>query len=106
MASLRQIRRRMKSIENIHEITKAMEMIAAFRFKKAEGRFSRSRAYLSEMENILANLSASSETLPPPGLPLPAPACPAGGRQAGGRQALFEKRKIAKKTLVVMTGDK
>ena len=85
MASLRQIRRRMKSIENIHEITRAMEMIAAFRFKKAEGRFSRSRAYLSEMENILANLSGSAENLTHP---------------------LFEKRKVAKKTLIVMTGDK
>src|SRR3989338_6478603 len=85
MASLRQIRRRMKSIENIHEITKAMEMIAAFRFKKAEVRFSRSRAYLSEMEAILANLSGSAENLTHP---------------------LFEKRKAVKKTLIVMTGDK
>ena len=85
MASLRQIKRRMKSIENIHEITKAMEMIAAFRFKKAEGRFSRSRAYLLEMENILSNLSAAAPNLSHP---------------------LFEKRKGFKKTLVVMTGDK
>ena len=52
MASLRQIKRRMKSVENIHEITAAMEMIAAFRFKKAEGRFSRSRAYLVELEKL------------------------------------------------------
>lgn len=75
----------MRSIENIHEITKAMEMIAAFRFKKAEGRFSRSRVYLSEMENILANLSGSVENLSHP---------------------LFEKRKIIRKALIVMTGDK
>ena len=85
MASLRQIRRRMKSIDNIHEITKAMGMIASFRFKRAENRFSRSRNYFLEMGNLVANLSAAAKELKDP---------------------LFEKRKIQKKALVVMTGDK
>lgn len=85
MASLRQIRRRMKSIENIHEITKAMEMIAAFRFKKAEGRFARSKAYFLEMEKLVSNLSGFATELSHP---------------------LFEKRAIKKKALIVMTGDK
>lgn len=85
MASLRQIKRRMKSVENINEITKAMEMIAAFRFKKAEGRFSKSRYYLSELETILANVSAAAANLKHP---------------------LFEKRELKKKTLLVLTGDK
>lgn len=86
MASLRQIRRRMKAIESITEITKAMEMISAFRFKKAENRFSRTRAYFAEMEKLAANLAAGS-----------------GARQG---QALFEPRIVARKALVVMTGDK
>jgi F-type H+-transporting ATPase subunit gamma len=85
MASLRQIRRRMKSIENIHEITKAMEMIAAFRFKKAENRFAKSKTYLTEMEKLVANLSAAATNLSHP---------------------LFEKRAVNKKALVLMTGDK
>lgn len=85
MASLRQIRRRMRSIENIHEITKAMEMIAAFRFKKAENRFSKSRHYLAEMEKLVANLSAAATEL---------------------RDPLFEKRDVRRKTLVLFTGDK
>ena len=85
MASLRQIRSRMKSIDNIHEITKAMEMIAAFRFKKAEGRFAKSKAYLKAMETLVANLSGSAENLMSP---------------------FFEKRVLRKKTLVVITGDK
>jgi F-type H+-transporting ATPase subunit gamma len=85
MASLRQIRQRMKAIHNIHGITKAMQMIAAFRFKKAEGRFSRSRAYFVEMEKLVANLSSAAADLKHP---------------------LFEKRKIQKKALVVITGDK
>src|SRR5262245_9983429 len=85
MASLRQIRRRMKSIHNIHGITKAMEMIAAFRFKKAENRFSRSRAYFREMERLVQNLAASATER---------------------SDALFEKRDVKKKALVVLTGDK
>ena len=85
MASLRQIKRRMKSIENIHEITKAMEMIAAFRFKKAENRFTRSKQYFIELERLFSNLSSSAETIENP---------------------LFEKRVIKKKALVLVTADK
>ena len=85
MASLRQIRRRMKSIGSIHEITKAMEMIAAFRFKRAETRFSKSKNYFSEMEKLVGNMAGAAGNL---------------------SQALFEKRAVKKKALVVMTGDK
>src|SRR3989338_3997683 len=85
MASLRQIRRRMRSISNIHEITKAMGMIAAFRFKKAENRFSRARNYFVEMESVVADLAGSAEGLDHP---------------------LFEHREPKRKALVVMTGDK
>ncbi len=75
----------MKSIKNIHEITKAMGMIAAFRFKKAELRFSRSRTYFREMEKLVANLAASASERKDP---------------------LFGGRDVKKKALVVMTGDK
>ena len=85
MASLRQIRRRMKSVESINEITKAMQMISTFRFKRAETRFSKIRVYLRELENILANLSASVTDL---------------------SHSLFEKRDIKSKALILMTGDK
>ena len=85
MSSLRQIKRRMKSIENIHEITKAMEMIAAFRFKRAENRFSKSRTYFLEIERLISNLSNASVNFHDP---------------------LFEKRQIRRKALVVVTADK
>lgn len=75
----------MKAIHNIHGITKAMGMIATFRFKRAENRFSRSRNYFLEMEKLVANLSSAAEELNNP---------------------LFEKRSVKKKALVVMTGDK
>ncbi|MBI3251911.1 MAG: F0F1 ATP synthase subunit gamma [Candidatus Omnitrophica bacterium] len=85
MASLRQIRRRMKSIENIHEITKAMEMIAAFRFKKAETRFMKARPYFLETEKLIADLSGAAGEV---------------------SHALFEKRAVKKKTLLVLAADK
>ncbi len=85
MASLRQIRQRMKAIHNIHGITKAMGMIATFRFKRAENRFSRSRNYFREMEKMVGNLSSAATDLKDP---------------------LFAERKVTKKALVVMTGDK
>ena len=76
----------MKAIHNIHGITKAMGMIATFRFKRAENRFSRSRNYFLELEKLVANLSAAAgEDLKDP---------------------LFETRKMKTKALVVMTGDK
>lgn len=85
MASLRQIRRRMKSVHSINSITKAMQMISTFRLKRAETRFSKIRTYLTELGGILSNLSASVTNLEHP---------------------LFEKRDVKKKTLIVMTGDK
>ena len=81
----------MKSIENIHEITKAMGMIASFRFKRAENRFSRSRNYFQEMEKLVANLSVAENV---------------GARRAVPLHPLFEPRKIKRRALVVMTGDK
>jgi len=75
----------MKAIESITEITKAMEMISAFRFKKAENRFTRVKSYFAEMEKLVANLAAASTDLKDP---------------------LFERREVKKKALVVMTGDK
>src|SRR3989338_4149546 len=107
MASLRQIRRRMKSIENIHEITKAMEMIAAFRFKKAAGRFSKVRVYFLEMEKLVSNLSSSAVSDgPATDHGGPRPAAFFGGANGGFLHPLFEKRVLKKKALMIVAGDK
>ena len=98
MASLRQIRRRMKSIGNIHEITAAMEMIAAFRFKRAEGRFTKSKTYLNEMEKMVLNLSSGRGEAPPRPYEQ--------GDKIDEVDLLFEKRNVRKKALVVISGDK
>lgn len=65
MATLREIRKRLRSVENIKQITKAMEMVAAARLKRAQAKAEQSRPYISKMKSILENLSSSSETSHP-----------------------------------------
>ena len=56
MESTRDIKRRIKSITNIQQITRAMEMVAANRLKKAESRALSSRPYTQNITSILRNL--------------------------------------------------
>ena len=56
MESTRDIKRRIKSIKNIQQITRAMEMVAANRLKKAEARVLSARPYTQNINNILYHL--------------------------------------------------
>ena len=60
MESSRDIKNRIKSITNIKQITRAMEMVAANRLKKAEGRAISSRPYTQNITSILSNLTGST----------------------------------------------
>ncbi|HJO56381.1 MAG TPA: FoF1 ATP synthase subunit gamma, partial [Candidatus Scalindua sp.] len=60
MESTRDIKNRIKSITNIKQITRAMEMVAANRLKKAEGRALSSRPYTQNITSILSNLTGST----------------------------------------------
>ena len=60
MESTRDIKNRIKSITNIKQITRAMEMVAANRLKKAEGRAISSRPYTQNITSILSNLTGST----------------------------------------------
>jgi F-type H+-transporting ATPase subunit gamma len=60
MESTRDIKNRIKSITNIKQITRAMEMVAANRLKKAEGRATSSRPYTQNITSILSNLTGST----------------------------------------------
>lgn len=57
MTSLLEIRQRIKSVQNVGQITKAMEMVAAAQMKKAQSRAQNARIYLSEWQRILTHLS-------------------------------------------------
>ena len=56
MANLRDIRRRIKSVKNTSQITKAMQLVAAAKMKKAQNQALAGRSYADELNKVLANL--------------------------------------------------
>lgn len=59
MASLKEIRRRIHSIDNIRQITKSMEMIAAARFQKAHLKAINSNKFRQAMRELVGHLTAT-----------------------------------------------
>lgn len=58
MASLLDMRRRIKSVKNTQQITKAMKMVAAAKLKRAQDRVTASRPFAGKMTEVLGGLSA------------------------------------------------
>jgi F-type H+-transporting ATPase subunit gamma len=85
MATLRDLRRRIKSVQGTQQITKAMEMVAAAKLRRAQAKVESSRPYASKMQSMLDNLTKASASLEHP---------------------LFEKREVSKVALVVVTSDR
>ena len=56
MAAGKEIRGKIKSVENSKKITKAMEMVAASKMRKAQERMRAARPYSEKIRNIAANL--------------------------------------------------
>ncbi len=83
MTSLRDIRSRLRSIENIKKITDAMEQVAAARLRRAQLKAEKSRPYISKMKEILENLAATEYSHP-----------------------LFEQREVKKTALVILSAEK
>src|SRR5215211_683760 len=59
MASLRDIRRRIRSVKNTAQITKAMEMVAASRMRRAQQRVIAARPYSEAMRSLISELAAA-----------------------------------------------
>lgn len=86
MASSKEIRGKIKSVQNTRKITKAMEMVAASKMRKAQERMRAARPYGEKIRVLAANLShAYSEYRHP---------------------FLAKKEKIARVGLIVVTTDK
>lgn len=83
MTSLRDIRRRLRSVENIKKITDAMERVAAARLRRAQAKAQQSIPYVSRMKGILENLASTEYSHP-----------------------LFEQREVKKTALVIISADK
>ncbi len=66
MASARDIKKRIRSIKNISQITRALEAVSASRVRKAQARVLASRAYSEKAWEILLNVQSTATT----GIPL------------------------------------
>ncbi len=64
MASLKDLRNRIASVKATQKITKAMQMVAAAKLRRAQEAAEAARPYAERMGAVLANLSASMEGRP------------------------------------------
>ncbi len=62
MASGKEIRTKIKSVQNTRKITKAMEMVAASKMRKAQERMRSARPYAEKIRQLAANLSQANVT--------------------------------------------
>ena len=85
MASTRDIRRRIKSVKNTRQITKAMELVAASKMKKAQQAALAGRAYASLMAEMLAALA---------------------GRVEESYHPLLARREVKTRGIILVTSDK
>ncbi len=66
MANLRDIRRRIKSVKNTAQITRAMQLVAAAKMKKAQDQALAGREYASEISAVLGNIASGDHELSHP----------------------------------------
>ncbi len=85
MPSTRDIRRRIKSVKNTAQITKAMQMVASSKMRKAQLAALAGRPYASLMNNMLAHVSGHSGDFSHP---------------------LMEKRDVKKRVVILVSTDK
>ena len=81
MAVGKEIRGKIKSIENTRKITKAMEMVAASKMRRAQERMRAARPFSDKVRNITANLARAPLATPPA----------AAGRLRGVRRTLWRR---------------
>jgi len=62
MAGGKEIRTKIKSVQNTRKITKAMEMVAASKMRKAQERMRAARPYSEKIRQLAANLSQANNT--------------------------------------------
>src|SRR5438270_895621 len=72
MATLRDIQRRIRSVQSTQKITKAMKLVAASKFRRAQERILAARPYATKMRELLGGLAGHSEDETHPLLPIEA----------------------------------
>ncbi len=66
MASLQDIRHRIKSVKNIQQITKAMKMVASARLRRAQSAALANRPYAEKMYQVIMDVAAKAGNIPHP----------------------------------------
>src|SRR3989338_3077263 len=66
MASLRLIRRRIRSIQSTKQIMRAMQLVSASKFKRAQGRLLQGRQVLSFLDGLLQRVLVAAPAMKPP----------------------------------------
>jgi len=64
MASLKDLRNRIASVKATQKITKAMQMVAAAKLRRAQAAAEAARPYAQRMNKVLANVGASAQGNP------------------------------------------
>ena len=59
--NLRDIKRRIRSFQNTKQITKAMEMVAAAKLRRAQERAEAARPYAEKMREVIVSIAASTQ---------------------------------------------
>ena len=59
MPNLKDIKRRIRSVKNTQQITKAMKMVSAAKLKRAQNAVVQMRPYAEKFQEILSNVSSS-----------------------------------------------
>jgi len=85
MATLRDIQRRIKSVQSTQKITKAMKLVAASKFRRAQERILEARPYAKKMNELLGSLVERAGDITHP---------------------LLARRDTGRKRLVIVTADK
>ncbi len=89
MPSLIDLRRRIRSVKNTQQITKAMKMVSAAKLRRAQDRVIASRPYGALLRTVLANVAAA-----------------VAGDEAAGADPLLARREEKRVLIVLISGDK
>ena len=86
MPTLRAVKNRIRSVVSTRRITKAMEMVAAAKLRRAQQRVEQAKPYAQKLDEMLGHLAAASSS--------------------EIRHPFFEERPVKKRTLVVLSSDR
>ena len=87
MATLRDIQRRIRSVQSTQKITRAMKLVAAAKLRRAQERIISARPYATKMAELLGNLVS-------------------GQGSEGAAHPLLEQREGPRRQIVIITADK